>query len=464
MAVRGVPNRAPRAASRGKRIRGRGWIATATFLAWLAAALPTAQAQTETTPLSDIGGEEGFRDRLGQQIVDQLDIIWIEQGRVFFSFGNGKLFGIDVRAAMGNPAAMRSTTEVKWQNFLATFNSHIVLLASRYPAQLYGHQGVRVDESQVFSDQVTRPFNDFATEEHIDLVGYLLTSSALGRTSEEETMRAFELIGYFGGGLGAAYMLSENNVTLPITFRLQKGKIRGRTYDVRVRVRGDEIGFGSRRHPDLSTRLSFRLYNFSEASFDFGWEDVLYGERPKQLRQRITYDLRRYGTYYAGAEQNWDELRNETEFGWLVGAQADVISPGLFEDTRVRTGIEYRELAGSKLPERYLIDVYHRNQLFRGTRDYVIQARWRIEADYGEFQGVGGELRASYLIGSNVPKYSSAYSPADWERFARIYALVEADTQGRARRTWGARLVYAAPFEIDRALESLWERFRGDEE
>lgn len=404
-------------------------------------------------------GESGFRDRIGSEIIDQLDIIWIEQGRVFFSFGNGKLFGIDVRAAMGNPVAMKATTEVKWENFLATFNSHVVLLASRYPQQLYGHQGVVVNERDVFSAAVTRPFNEFDTEEHVDLMGHLLTSSALGRANEEETMRAFALIGYLGGGLGAAYMLSENNVTLPITVRLQKGQFRGRTYDVRLRVRGDEIGFGDRRHPDLSTRLSVRLYNFSEASFDFAWRDVLYGEHPAQLRERLTYDFRRYGTYYVGAEQVWDEVRETTLYGWLVGVRADVIAPARFEDTRVRTGVEYRTLGDEELPQRYLIDVYHRNRLFRSARDYVIQARWSVSADYADFQGVGGELRASYLVGSNVPKYSSAYSREDWERFARIYALVSADTLGRARRNWEARVVYAAPFEIDRALETLWLRF-----
>lgn len=434
----------------------RRWIGTATLLATWVLASPQASAQTSAAPL----GESGFRDRVGEDLVDRLDIIWIEQGRVFFSFGNGKLFGIDVRSAMGNPAAMRSTTEVKWENFLATFNSHIVLLASRYPAQLYGEQGVVVTESEIFTGQVTRPLNEFATDEYVDLTGFLLTTSALGRANEEETMRAFELIGYVGGSLGAAYMLSENNVTLPVTVRLQKGKFRGRTYDVRFRVRGDELGFGTRRHPDVSTRLSFRLYNFSEAAFDFSWKDVLYGDRPEQLRQRLTYDMRRYGKYYAGLEQNWDPVRERTEVGWLVGAQADIISPAMFEETRVRTGVEYHQLGENKLPERYLFDVYHHNRLFRGTKDFVFQARWVVSADYGEFEGIGGELRASYLIGSNVPKYSSAYSRADWDRFARIYALVEADTAGRAKRTWGARLVYAAPFEIDRALEGLWQRFR----
>lgn len=431
----------------------RWWV---TALAGLFALAPT-QAFAQTTATT-IAGEDGFRDRLGNDLVDRLDIIWIEQGRVYFSFGNGKLFGIDVRSAMGNPAAMRATTEIKWENFLATFNSHIVLLASRYPAQLYGEQGVVVNERDIFTNRVTRPFNEFATEEYIDLTGYLLTTSALGRANEEETMRAFELIGYVGGSMGAAYMLSENNVTLPVTVRLQKGQFKGRTYDVRLRVRGDELGFGTERHPDLSTRLSLRLYNFSEASFDFAWKDVLYGDHPAQLKERMTYDLRRYGTYYAGAEQNWDPVREQTQYGWLVGAQADIISPALFEETRVRTGIEYHQLGDEKLPERYLIDVYHHNRLFRGTRDFVIQARWVVSADYADFQGVGGELRASYLIGSNVPKYSTAYSRADWDRFARIYALVQADTFERARRTWEARVVYAAPFEVDRALESIWYR------
>ena len=270
----------------------RRWITAALLLASL-----QASAQSTSAPL----GGDGIRDRVGNDLVDRLDIIWIEQGRVYFSFGNGKLFGIDVRQAMGNPAGMRSTTEVKWENFLASFNSNVVLLAARYPSQLYGEQGVVVNERDIFTNQVTRPLNDFATEEYIDLMGYLLTTSALGRANEEETMRAFESIGYVGGGLGAAYMLSENNVTLPVTVRLQKGQMRGRTYDVRLRIRGDEIGFGSQRHPDLSTRLSLRLYNFSEAAFDFAWKDVAYGDHPAQLKERMTYDLRRYGTYYVGA-------------------------------------------------------------------------------------------------------------------------------------------------------------------
>lgn len=437
----------------------RRWIGSATLLAWWAVASQHATAQTPPAAIDANLDQDGLRSRIGADVIDRLDIIWIEQGRVFFSFGNGKLFGIDVRAAMGNPAAMKATTEVKWENFLASFNSHVVLLASRYPQQLYGHQGVVVEEGQVFSDAVTRPFNEFDTEEHIDLMGYLLTSSGLGRANEEETMRSFAIIGYLGGGLGAAYMLSENNVTLPVTLRLQKGEFRGRTYDLRLRLRADEIGFGGSRHPDLSTRLSLRIYNFSEGSFDFAWKDAFHGDHPAQLRQRLTYDLRRYGTYYVGAEQVWDEVRERTLYGWLVGLRADIIAPARFEDTRVRTGVEYRTLGDEELPQRYLIDVYHRNRLFRSARDYVIQARWSVSADYVDFQGVGGELRASYLVGSNVPKYSSAYSRADWERFARIYALVSADTLGRARRTWEARVVYAAPFEIDRAVETLWNRF-----
>ena len=407
----------------------------------------------------DGGGDAlsaGALRRPGQDIVDRLDIIWVEQGKVFFSFGNGKLFGIDVRSAMGNPAALRGTTEVKWENFLAIFNSRLVLLASQYPAQLYP-EGVRVEEKQVF-DGISRPFNDFETEEHIDLFGYLLRTSALGDANEEETMNAFAMVGYVGGGMGAAYMLASNNVTLPVTFRLQKGKIRGRTYDIRLRVRGDELGFGTTRHPDLSTRLALRIFNFSEAQLDLGYKDVGYGAHPAELKQRATYNMRRYGTYYLGTSQTWNPVRERTDWGYLIGAQADIIAPGRFEDSRFRTGVEYRIQNTTKLPERYLLDVYHRQLLFRGTRDFTIQARGSMTADNFSFRGVGGELRASYLIGSNVPKYSSAYSRADWDRFARVYMLVSADTLGRSKRSWGARIVYAAPFEVDRAIESLWDK------
>src|SRR5580693_3192559 len=73
-----------------------------------------------------------FVQNTGSNLIDQVDIFWIEDGRLFFSYGNGKLFGIDVRAAMGNPAALRPTTDVKWQNFLAQFNSNVVQLAARY--------------------------------------------------------------------------------------------------------------------------------------------------------------------------------------------------------------------------------------------------------------------------------------------------------------------------------------------
>ncbi|HUQ42503.1 MAG TPA: hypothetical protein VM052_08375, partial [Candidatus Limnocylindrales bacterium] len=152
----------------------RWWVRAAALAGFFA--LAPAQAAFAQAPGTTLG-ETGFRDRVGNDLVDRLDIIWIEQGHVFFSFGNGKLFGIDVRSAMGNPAAMRTTTEVKWENFLATFNSHIVLLASRYPAQLYGEQGVVVNEREIFTNRVTRPFNEFATEEYIDLTGYLLTTS-----------------------------------------------------------------------------------------------------------------------------------------------------------------------------------------------------------------------------------------------------------------------------------------------
>lgn len=431
-------------------------IALATLV--LLAGVPAA-AEAQSPGAGDVNRNQTFlRRTVGEDLIDQLDIIWIEQGRVVFSYGNGKLFGIDVRTAMGNPAALRTTTEVKWENFLAEFNSRLVLLAARYPALVHP-DGVVVNEKEVF-DGLAEPFGDLATEEQIDLAGYLMRNGALGGATEEETMNAFAWIGYLGGTAGAAVMLSQNNVTLPLTFRLQKGEIRGRAYDLRLRVRGDELGFNSKKHPDLSTRLSVRILNFSEARLDLAWRDIFYGAHPSRLQERATYDMRRYGTYYVGAEQTWNPVRERTDLGWLIGAQADVISPGTYEDTRVRTGVEYSLRNTTKLPERYILDLYHRESVDRGRRDFTIQARGAVLVDNIEFRGVGGELRASFLIGSNVPKYSEAYSRADWDRFSRIYVLVGADSAERRKRNYGARIVYAAPFEIDRAFESMVEWLR----
>ncbi len=419
------------------------------------AALVLAALLPSTAPGQPIAGPDRalLRRAVGEEFVDRLDILWFEQGRFVFAYGNGRLFGIDVRAAMGNPAALRSTTGIKWENFLAHFNSRLVLLASQFPGQLYP-DGVRVQERIVFRG-LTEPFNDMALEEQIDLAGYLMRTSALAGANEDETMRAFAFAGYFGGGLGAAYMLSQNSVTLPVTFKLHKGQIGTRPYDVRWRVRVDELGFGTTRHPDLSTRLSLRLQNFSEGRIDFGWKDAFHGSRPARLFVRGTQDWRRYGTYYVAADQTWNPVRQRNDYGWLVGAQADVISPGREGDSRVRTGFEYSMKNATKLPERYLLDLYHRQSLFRGLRDFVIQGRGALLVDGIRFRGVGGELRASYLIGSNVPRYSTAYSRADWDRFARIYVLVEGDTVDRRKRAWSARVVYAAPFDIDRAVESI---------
>ncbi len=432
--------------------------AAASLLATTFLLLPAAAAAQTAGGVTLDQGRTILQRTVGEEFVDRLDIIWIEQGRVVFSYGNGKLFGIDIRSAMGNPAALRSTTEIKWENFLAEFNSRIVLLAARYPALVHP-DGAPVDEKQVFTG-IAQPFNDMATEEQIDLFGYLLRSGALASSTEEETMNAFAWLGYVGGSAGAAFMLSQNNVTLPLTFRLQKGEFRGRGYDVRLRVRGDELGFGSRRHPDLSTRLSLRIVNFSEAALDLGWKDVGWGAHPARLFEKATYDLRRYGTYYVLADQTWNAVREQTDLGFTFGAQADIITPGRFEDSRLRTGVEYSFRNTTKLPERYILDFYHRQTVFKSTRDFVIQARGSVMADNIRFHGVGGEVRASYLIGSNVPKYSSAYSRADWERFSRIYVLVGADTAERRKREWSARMVYAAPFEIDRALETIWTRLR----
>jgi hypothetical protein len=420
----------------------------------------SARAQTSASPLSS--GTVGSIRKTSNDLVDRLDIIWVEHGRVVFSYGNGKIFGIDIRDAMGNPAALRSTTEVKWDNFLADFNSRVVLLAAQYPPQVFP-DGAAVDPHVVFQG-LGDTFNQMATEEQIDLFGYALRTTAMGGASEEETMNAFAWAGYLGGAAGAAYMMSTNNVTLPVTFKLFNGRFRAHPYDVRFRVRWDELGFGSKhRHPDLSTRTSLRILNFSEASVDLGWKDFLWGAHPAKIFERATYDLRRYGTYYVGAEQDWNPVRTQTDFQYLVGAQADIITPGRWADSRLRTGVEYSIKNSNRLPDRYLLDLYHRQTVFKGSRDFTIQARGSLLVDNFTFQGVGGEIRGSYLIGSNVPKYSSAYSKQDWDRFSRVYMLVQADTRNRQKNAWSARVVYAAPFEIDRAVEMLYSRLREGE-
>ncbi len=415
---------------------------------------PAGLAQTSAPP----GGlARGFVNDTGRSVVDQLDVLWVENGHIIFSYGNGKLFGIDVRAAMGNPAALRSTTDVKWQNFLAEFNSRIVLLASRYPALLYP-EGVTVNEKDVFNG-LSQTYGTLALEEQIDLAAYLMQTSALRGASEETTLNTFSWLGYIGGAAAGAYLLGTNNVTLPVTFPIDKGSWHGLPYDMRVRVRIDEVGFSSTRHPDLRTKFLIRTINYSEASLEFGWKDVLVGSHFKQLDERAAYDLRRYGLYFAGASQTWNPVRQKYDQGYVIGAQADIITPGKFLDTRFRTGAEVGLKNGSKIPDKYSLDVFRRQTLFRGTRDFTIQARGNVLVDgLHAFHGLGGELRASYLLGTNVPKYSSAYSRADWDRFSRVYAIASADQLDRKRNDWSMRMVYAAPFEFDRAIESIWER------
>ena len=115
---------------------------------------------------------------------------------------------LDVRSAMGNPAALRTTTEVKWENFLAEFNSRLVLLAARYPGLVHP-DGAVVNEKEVF-DGLAQPFGALALEEQIDLAGYLIRNGAMGGASEEETMNAFAWFGYLGGTAGAAFMVSSS--------------------------------------------------------------------------------------------------------------------------------------------------------------------------------------------------------------------------------------------------------------
>lgn len=392
----------------------------------------------------------------GRSVVDQLDVLWVENGKLFFSYGNGKLFGIDVRAAMGNPAALRATTDVKWQNFLAEFNSRIVLLAAQYPEQLYP-EGVKVNEQDVFNG-LSSTYNTLALEEQIDLAAYLMQTSALHGATEETTLKTFSWLGYLGGVAAGAFLLSQNNVTIPVTFPIDKGEWHGLPYDMRVKVRVDQFGFNSSKHPDLFTRFSVRTIAYSEAYLDFRWQDVLADKHFHKLDERANYDLRRYGLYYIGASQAWNPIREKYDQSYLVGAAADIISPGNSLDTRFRTGVELGIKNGSHIPDRYLLDMYRRQNLFHGTRDFTIQATGSLLVDgIHAFRGVGAEVRGSYLLGTNVPRYSTAYTRADWDRFSRVYLIANADTADRARRDWSVRLVYAAPFEIDRAIESIWE-------
>ena len=397
-----------------------------------------------------------FVQNTGASVIDQVDVFWFEDGRLIFSYGNGKLFGIDVRAAMGNPAALRPTTDVKWQNFLAQFNSNVVLLAARYPGLIFP-EGVPITENDLIGG-LSNSYGTLALEEQIDLAGYLLQTSILHGASEEETLDALSWLAYFGGAAAGAFLLSNNNVTLPLTFPIDKGEWHGFPYDFRVRIIASSIGFSAGRHPDIATRVSLRTLYYSEAYVDFAYKDVLYGSHFKELDERANYDLRRYGLYYVGATQQWNPFLNNYDHTYLVGAQVDVIAPGRLLDTRVRTGAEIDVKNGSQLPNKYLVDVYRRQTLFHGTHDIIFQATGNVLlSGLSTFQGLGGSLRASYLLGTNVPKYSKAYTRADWDRFARIYAIADSNTLGRATRNWDARLVYAAPFEFDRALESLWE-------
>lgn len=413
----------------------------------------TALAQT-TAPST--GSTRSFITNTGRSVVDQLDVVWVENGHLIFSYGNGKLFGIDVRAAMGNPAALRATTDIKWQNFLADFNSRIVILAAQYPGQIFP-EGVRVNEADVFNG-ISDTYNTLALEEQIDLAAYLMQTSALHGATEETTLKTFSWLGYLGGSAAAAFLLSQNKVSIPVTFPIDKGEWHGLPYDMRVRVRLDSVGFSKGRHPDLFTRWSLRTIAYSEAFLDLTWKDMLDGRHAKELDERANYDLRRYGLYYLGATQSWNPIRARYDESYLIGAAADVITPGRFLDTRFRTGAEFGIKNGSHIPDKYIVDIFRRQSLFHGTHDFTLQVRGNFLVDgLSAFRGVGGEVRGSYLIGTNVPRYSSGYTRADWDRFSRIYLIASADTVDRARRNWSVRTVYAAPFEIDRAIESIWE-------
>ena len=65
------------------------------------------------------------------------DIILVERGKIILGYGHGKLFGFDVRRAMGNPASLSATTQIKWNQKISELNHTVLMVAVRYPPDLY---------------------------------------------------------------------------------------------------------------------------------------------------------------------------------------------------------------------------------------------------------------------------------------------------------------------------------------
>lgn len=420
-------------------LRGIGSVVVA-LLAW--GVLGTAAAQ-RPVPLQN----QGFFER-------RWDVLLIERGKIILGYGDGKLFGFDVRDAMGNPAALDQTTEIKWNQALSELNHTVMLVAVRYPPDLYP-QGAALSESE-FSHDLNGLFNGFREEEYIDLAAWLIRSGYMAGSSEEDAMQAFRTIGFVGGAAAIANMFYTNQVDIPVTVRLYKGEYKNKPYHVRLKMQMNRFGFGDFGKARFRSRLTLRRPQVGDFSLDFRSNSV-FSSTPSFFGEQVTFDLRRLGTYFAGAQQPYDPITQTRGFRSYFGAAIDFISPSRFEDSRVRTGFQFTFDRNTKIPERYFVEFYERYRLKKGKRDIVMQGRGELIVDGIQYQGLAGELRANFLLGSTAPKASRTYTTHDWDRFSRVYVSARVDAIERGKDEYSVFFAYAAPFDIDIAFERGFE-------
>lgn len=422
------------------RTAGRAVAAALVSLTVLASGLAHAQ-----TPL---GNPPALRD--GGFFERRWDILLIEQGRVILGYGDGKLFGFDVRSAMGNPAALSPETQIKWNQALSELNHNVLLVATRYPPDLYP-QGAALSEDQ-FSDDLGGLFEGFREEEYIDLAAWLIRSGYMAGSSEEDAMRAFRTIGYLGGATAVVNMLLTNQVDIPVTVRLYRGEYRNKPYNIRLKMQMNRFGFGDVGRTRWRSRLTLRRPDVGDFSLDFRSNGILTGN-PTYYREQVIFNLKRLGTYFVQAEQPYDALTASRGFRWSFGAAIDFISPSRFEDSRVRTGFQFNFDRTARVPENYFVEFYERYRLKGGKRDIVMQGRGELIVDGIRYEGLAGEIRANFLLGSTAPRASRTYTAHDWDRFSRIYVSARVDAREKGKDEYLLFVAYAAPFDIDIAFE-----------
>lgn len=428
-----------------------------TVLLVTTAAPGPALAQDEG-PLAGVRGRlPGIFQRTNESdTFDRWDILLIEQGRVVLGYGNGKLFGFDVRKAMGNPAKLNVTTRIKWQQAISNPNHSVLLIAVRYPPDLYP-DGVVLEE-KVLTEDLGRMFDGWREEEYIDFAAWMIRAGYMSGSTEEDALRVFETLGYIGGAAAVANMLASNQVNMPVTFNLHKGEYRGKPYDVRMKVQLARFGFGDVSKARMRSQVRLRRPNFADLRVDTQINGI-FAPHPETFEETVSYDLRRLGTYSIGAEQPWDADNESRGFKWHLGAAIDFVTPTEFEDSRVRTGFQVNFDRGTKVPELYFVEFYERYRLGGGRRDVVMQGRGGLLVNGVRYEGLQGEIRANFLLGSTAPRVAGAgYSADDWDRFSRIYLQAKIDALEKGKDDYSFFVAYAAPFDIDIAVERgfLW--------